>query len=236
MRMEVIGNATLYLGDCREILPTLAGIDAVVTDPPYGQRLKTNVITKTLRPGPALRPCHSKPKAPYPDIFGDDAPPDIESLLSAAPLVLVWGAHKFGHLLPPGSFLVWDKVPNGKRRAQGDGEIAWFNGPKLRPVRIKRLLWDGLCVGSEARAECTAGVKRVHPMQKPVVLMRWCMEECGVKPGKLVVDPFMGAGSTGIACVQTQRRFIGIEMVEAYFDIACRRIEAAMKAAAACSR
>jgi site-specific DNA-methyltransferase (adenine-specific)/modification methylase len=118
---------------------------------------------------------------------------------------------------------VWDKVPTGKVRDQGDGEAAWIN--RDQPMRIFRLLWDGLCVGEGARHEVTAGQKRFHPSQKPEALMLWCM---GFIKGQSVIDPYMGAGSTGVAAVRRGKQFTGIECVEKYFDISCRRISNAL--------
>lgn len=220
----VIGNATLYLGDCLDILPALPKVDAVITDPPYGQAYKVNTFYKggtrtsavVQRNGKALKMTPNT----YPDILGDDAPFDPTPLLGFAPVVLLWGAHKFADRLPAGSWLVWDKVPTGKRRDQGDGEAAWINAD--RPLRIFRLLWDGLCVGEGARHEVTAGQQRHHPAQKPEMLMRWCIEQAGFP--KSICDPFMGSGSTGVAALQMGASFVGIEAEPRYFDIACERI------------
>lgn len=230
----IIGNATLYLGDCREILPTLPKVDAVITDPPYGQKLNTNVRGKNGTRKYSLvdrrrtaAGIHSSGWATeYPEaIYGDDEPFDPAHLLTLDGRLLLWGAHKFADRLPPGSWLVWDKVPTGKVRDQGDGEAAWMNCSK--PLRIYRLLWDGVCVGSEARHEVTAGQRRVHPTQKPEALMRWCIQQAG-EP-QTILDPYMGAGSTGVAAMQLERKFIGIEIEPKYFDIACRRIEDAQR-------
>lgn len=230
-RIEHLADGvTLYLGDCREILPTLGKVDAVVTDPPYGQAYKVNTFHKggsrdnavVQRNGSTLM---VRPNV-HAEIDGDKNPFDPSHLLDAAPRVLIWGAHKFGHLLPRGRILVWDKVPTGKIRSQGDGEVAWTNVNIDGPLRIYRLLWDGLCVGTGARHEVTAGQKRHHPMQKPEVLMRWCIEQTGANG--TILDPYMGSGSTGVAAVQLRLPFIGIESVPAYFDIACRRIQAAL--------
>lgn len=232
-RVETIGNATLYLGDCLDILPSLPKVDAVVTDPPYGQAYKVNTFHKggtrenavVQRNGGTIK-VHPNLHA---EIHGDDEPFDPLPLLDVAPAVLIWGAHKFGDRLPRGRALVWDKVPTGKVRSQGDGEIAWTNVNPDGPVRIFRLLWDGLCVGKGARHEVTAGQKRLHPMQKPEALMRWSINQAG-DPAS-ILDPYMGSGSTGIACIQLDRTFIGIESVPAYFDIACRRIDDAQRQA-----
>ncbi len=230
-RVERIGDATLHLGDCRELLPTLGTVDAVVTDPPYGQNYKVNTFYaggsrenavvqrngKFLKVSPTI----------YDPVIGDDAPFDPAFLLELAPEIIMWGAHKFADRLPPGQWLVWDKVPTGKTRDQGDGEAAWRNCPG-GPMRIFRPLWDGLCVGVGARHEVTSGQKRLHPMQKPEALMHCCVQFIR---GTVILDPFMGAGSTGVACAKLGRKFIGIEIEPKYFDIACRRIEEAYKQA-----
>ena len=243
-RIERIGDATLYLGDCLEILPTLEPVDAVVTDPPYGQRQNTNVrgaggIRAVTPPGGGSRAIANVQKArkaavglhttgiavEYPDgIVGDDKPFDPTPFLALGKECLIWGAHKFHDRLPLGSWLVWDKVPTGKVRDQGDGEAAWINSQQQ--LRIFRLLWDGVCVGSAARHEVTAGQQRYHPTQKPEALMAWCL---GFVKGHTILDPFMGSGTTGVACARLGRKFTGIEIEPKYFDIACERIEEAYR-------
>lgn len=222
----IIGNATLYLGDSREILPTLGEIDVICADPPYGQAYKVNTFHKggsrdnavVQRNGGTLL---VRPNV-HAEIDGDDAPFDPAHMLGVAPKTIIWGSHKFGHLLPKGRTMVWDKVPTGKIRSQGDGETAWTDVNPDGPLRIFRLLWDGLCVGKGARHEVTAGQKRLHPMQKPEALMRWCLDQ--VDASGTVCDPYMGSRSTGVAAMRRGLRFIGIESVPAYFDIACRRL------------
>ena len=227
----VIGNAELWHGDCREVLHLLPACAAVVTDPPYGQAYKVNTFYKggTRETAAIQRNGKTLKMTPitYPDIMGDDAPFDPAPLLGLAPTVVLWGAHKFHDRLPEGSWLVWDKVPTGKRRDQGDGEAAWIN--RQQPLRIFRLLWDGLCVGEGARHEVTAGQQRYHPAQKPEILMRWCIEQAGTPAS--VLDPYMGAGSTGVAAAQMGLRFVGVEAERRYFDIACQRIEAIQRQA-----
>ena len=122
---------------------------------------------------------------------------------------------------------MWDKVPTGKVRDQGDGEAAWLN--RDQPMRIHRLLWDGVCVGGAARHEVTAGQGRVHPAQKPVSLMAWCIQQARVPSGGTILDPYMGAGSTILAAMAAGHPSVGIEIVERYFDTACRRVEAAAR-------
>lgn len=252
MRVETIGLATLYLADNIEVMPHLRvspfRIAALIGDPPYGQKQNTNVVKKggirTFgdmggREGPAAIRARVGPRnsvmrgsgeaTVWPDeIAGDATPFEPESWLSAADIVLLWGAHKFADRLPAGSWLVWDKVPTGKIRDQGDGEAAWLNGP-LRPLRIHRLLWDGVCVGSAARHEVTAGQARVHPTQKPESLMAWCIQQARVPAGGMILDPWMGAGSTGIAAVKAGHPFVGIECEPLYFETACRRLDDAQR-------
>lgn len=218
----VVGDATLYLGDCAKIAPLLGPFDAVVSDPPYGQALKTNV---RRRAADAKR---------YPDrIVGDDAPFDPAWMLDLAPAALIWGAHQFARRLPEdGRWLVWDKrVGKVASKTQADGEIAWANRhvQGRSGVRIFRLLWDGQCIDGAAREDVGPGQPRVHPTQKPTVLMRWCLAQLALEPGAAVIDPYMGAGSTGLACLDAGMRFTGIEIEPQYFAAAVQRISAAAR-------
>lgn len=194
-RVETIGDCTLYLGDCREVLPTLPRVDAVVTDPPYGIG--------------AARGAHSNLRMP--DESWDDEPADIAILPRNTPAI-IWGGNYF-NLPPTRCFLFWDKHPVPPSYAAG--ELAWTS------LNRNAAKWCGR-VGDETPVK-----ERSHPTQKPVALMEWCL---GFLPdAETICDPFMGSGTTGVACVRMGRRFIGIERHEPYFDIACRRIEEAYK-------
>jgi site-specific DNA-methyltransferase (adenine-specific) len=247
-RIEVIGAATLYLGDCREIMADIERPAAIVCDPPYGQGLNTNVTGKSVtgRSAGSGRPyaIHDKRRktasgihsigmaTEFPQgIEGDskETPFDVTCLLPMADRVLMWGAHKFAEKLPRGRWLAWDKVPTGKVRDQGDGEMAWTNVNPDAVTRFYRLLWDGVCVGSAARHEVTAGQRRVHPTQKPQALMAWCLGFVEAPAGSVIADPCMGAGSTGLAVLDAGYSFVGVEKVPFYFDVACRRIEDAQR-------
>jgi site-specific DNA-methyltransferase (adenine-specific) len=216
IRKEVIGLATLYLGDCREIAPGLDRPAAVISDPPYGQAYKGSGGGQ----GRARR-------LQWAMIEGDSAPFDPTELCGLADNVLLWGAHHFHVRLPDrGRWLFWDKrVGAVPERSFGCGEMAWHNQPGV--VRCCRLLWDGICAQAGSKEEILDG--RVHPTQKPVALMRWCIEQAKVPPGGVILDPYMGSGSTGVAAMQMRHPFVGIEIEPRYFDIACRRIEEAQR-------
>jgi len=200
----IIGDATLYLGDCMDILPTLPKVDAVITDPPYGINKDGQVRTTGGNGG--------RKAYEFLGWDGDRPSPEIFNLiLNAAPLHCIWGGNYFSDLLPPTMrWLVWDK---GQRINQSDGELAWTSQQKaLRICTMNRveLMTDGA----------------QHPTQKPIRLMTWCIEQLGSP--QTILDPFMGSGTTGVAAIQLGRKFIGIEREAKYFDIACKRIEQAV--------
>lgn len=208
-RVEQIGAATLYLGDCREILPTLGRVDAVVTDPPYGIGFLKGAGGKGLQA--KTRPLRDA-------VIGDDAPFDPTPFLDF-PEVLMWGADHFSTRLPHGRWLAWNKL--GKMESFdsfSDVEFAWLN--RIGAARIFNHMWKGLCQASEK------DTVRHHATVKPVALMEWCL---GFIKGQTILDPFMGSGTTGVACARLGRSFIGIEIDPKYFDIALRRIEQAQR-------
>jgi DNA modification methylase len=214
MRVEKIGLATLYLGDCREILPTLGKVDAVVTDPPYGIKQDRGFEGFGGFGGFGAPISRRQYEGEW-----DAARPQAETLLlcvSAAPKSIIWGGQYFADLLPPqGKWLWWDKLQT--MPTFGDGELAWTN---LDGVAPKKFVYSNNGLLAKEK-------ERVHPTQKPVQVMKWCL---GFLPkAEAILDPFMGSGSTGVACVQLRRRFIGIEIEERYFNIACRRIEEAQR-------
>ncbi|MCI1437038.1 MAG: site-specific DNA-methyltransferase [Acetobacter indonesiensis] len=231
IRVERIGLATLYLAKWQDV-PNLPRPAAIITDPPYGQKLKANV--RSAPKFPSTGGGFVKNKAvPYPDtIVGDDVAFDPTDILARSDIVLLWGAHKFADRLPPGQMLCWDKRPNGVAFKQGDGEVAWVNAPG-KPMRIFRYLWGGICIASgyETQNERNgqAASPRVHSTQKPVDLMTWCIQQARVPEGGLILDPYMGGGSTGIAAVRAGHPFIGVECEPQYFEAACRRIRHAQE-------
>lgn len=215
VRTEIIGDATLYLGRCEDVLPTLSGIDAIVSDPPYGIAHKAHANGRST--GAQKRRNKSYGSA---TIHGDDSDFDPSHLLGF-PSVILWGANHFASALPRGRWLAWNKLGGLEPwDSFSDVEFAWQN--ERGSDRIFSLLWKGL-----AQGEKTGGGERFHPTMKPVRLMAWCLSF--VPNAKVVADPYMGSGTTGVACAQLGRRFIGIEREPSYFDIACRRIEEAYR-------
>lgn len=198
-RVEQIGRATLYLGDCRDLLVSLGTVDAVVTDPPYGIGItRSNRLAVSRGMGGKS---------------WDDETPDAQFLailVACAKQSIIWGGNYF-RLPPARCVLVWDKQNDGRDFA--DLEMAWTNIDAV--ARIYRMRPMNMDDG------------KVHPTQKPVRLMKWCLSK--LDDPQTVLDPFMGSGSTGCAAVAMGKDFIGIERDPEYFDIACRRIEQAQR-------
>jgi len=209
VRKEIIGDCTLYLGDCLEVMPTLGKVDAVVTDPPYGINENSKKVASR---GKLANPTN------YGDFEWDKEPPSkelIDLVLNTAKHCIIFGGNYF-HLPPTSCWLVWDKQ-NGENDF-ADCELAWTNLKKA--VRRVYWRWNGMIrKGDDVRE---------HPTQKPVGVMEWCIGHLP-ESTETILDPFMGSGTTGVACVKLGRKFIGIELDEKYFDIACRRIEEAYK-------
>lgn len=194
MREEIIGDCRLILGDCRDILPTLGPVDAVVCDPPY--------------PNPT-------------GLFVDaiEAARGIIRLAIASEMIFFWSELDIPDApLPLVAKHIWHRTNvNGKIY---EPALHWnSDGRKRRSdVMAHAAIFDGAGPGCNEYEG--------HPTQKPVAVMRWLLSK--VQKGR-VLDPFMGSGSTGVASVQMQRPFVGCEIHEPYFDIACRRIEKAYR-------
>jgi len=209
-----IGRAKLALGDCRDILPTLPKVDAVVTDPPYGIGADKGAAKAS---GTIVGEGHRRvAKRTYEATDWDKplTPELLAAVRAAGRWQIIFGGNYYD--CPAATcWLVWDKQVNGNF---ADCELAWTNIP--RAVRIIRHLWNGFArEGNEVRFD--------HPTQKPLDVMKWAIGH--LPHGETILDPFMGSGTTGVAAVQMGRDFIGVEREPKYFDIACRRIEEAQR-------
>lgn len=205
------GRLILYRRDNLEVLPMLSEhlIDLVLTDPPYGIDILGQMERKRSKSGHGWRDYGGGEwdrERPCARTFG--------WILATGRVVVIWGGNYFSDLLPPSmGWIFWDK---GQRDfTLADGELAWTNqAGALRAVTVHR---------SE-----TVRDGKIHPTQKPVKLMAWCLEKHS-KPGDIVLDPFMGSGTTGIAALRMGRRFVGIERDPGYFEVAARRLQAELE-------
>lgn len=202
MRVERIGDATLYLGDCLDVLPTLQKVDAVITDPPYGVGFKYE--------------------------SHDDTPVGYEewcrkwfSLCLATadgPVAISCGIGNITSWDRPDWVLCWHKPASMGRCPVGFNNwepVLLYGKAKRRIVDVFRamILPDASLAG--------------HPCPKPLAWAQWLVENL-TDVGEALCDPFMGSGTTGVAAVQMGRQFIGIERDPSYFDIACERISRAV--------
>ena len=206
-RMEQIGDCTLYLGDCLEILPTLPKVDAVVTDPPFGVGNFVQVTGRLMGRGT------SRGEA----VTWNDAPPEprlFELLREKSRHRIIWGANFFNCFEDRGGAIIWDKCQQMPNFSKAD--IA--SCTHFQKTEIIRIPWTNFTVTHKAESD--------HPCERPVELYQWCIEY--LPKVRSVLDPFMGSGTTGVACVKLGRKFIGVEIEEKYFDIACKRISAAV--------
>ena len=220
-QIEQIGDATLMLGDCLEILPTLGKVDAVVTDPPYGVGLtaKQNKWVTNVGDGYAST---------------DDSPEFVSAVV--VPAINMCRDFSRDVIVTPGTRCLWLYPPADDLGTifnnSGAGRTRWGFGCN-HPV-----LFYGKCpylskgLGSRPNSWDQPATdfadKNGHPCPKPIGMMMWLVKR-GSLPRETVLDPFMGSGTTGVACAKLGRKFIGIEIEPKYFDIACKRIEEAYK-------
>ena len=193
---------TLYHGDCREILPTLGRVDAVVTDPPYG-------LGDVLSGGGGKWGLwdDGSGRTPHGFDWDTEAPEAVAHLPEIADHSIIWGGNYFP-LPPRRGWLIWDKVV--RNFTSGHCELAWTTLDQ--PVRAYNFAHGEL-----------ASEGKFHPTQKPLRLMTWCI---GFLPesAALVLDPFAGSGSTLVAAKRLGRKAIGVELDERYCEIAARRL------------
>ena len=210
-----MSDIQLHHGDCLELMKDIpdGSVDCVITDPPYGIGYDNKKLNR-------------KSSKDYGKIKMDSGEIDykkmIQEMQRIAKRTIIFGAINFFHSLPyKGIWLCWDK----RTKVEADGlfgspfELAWCD--KIGGYdKIYRLMHGGV-VNADG-----ANCPRMHPTQKPVLLMKTIIQDFS-EEGQTICDPFMGSGTTGVACAQTGRKFIGIELDPKYFQIAKRRIEGA---------
>jgi len=195
--------ALLINADCRDVHEQLQA-DAIISDPPYGMDWPCDQTSMAKRKGCGGKDWGGK-------IEGDAEPFDPSPWLGY-PAVVLFGANHYAQRLPVGTTLVWLKRHDaGFGSFLSDAEVAWMKGG--HGVYAKR----DLSMNGEALTRC-------HPCQKPVPLMAWCLDMAKVPKGATVCDPYMGSGSTGIACLRTGRNFIGVEKDATHFATALERM------------
>ena len=192
----------LHLGDCLDFMRGMdaGSVDAVITDPPYGIGAAKANAHSSIRDNISWQPQAWDNQRPSIDVFNE--------ILRIARHVAIWGGNFFSDLLPASSgWLVWRKPEAETGFSLADAELCWTNCDfAIRMKTINRR--DG----------------NLHPTQKPVLVMQWAIDALSLPTGATIFDPFMGSGSTGVACMRTGRRFIGCEIDPGYFAIAQKRI------------
>lgn len=194
---------TIYCGDCREIIPCLTGVDLCLVDPPYGIAFDTNYTRFTSG--------FSVERIAHKAIHGDDKPFD-PAVLMGFPKIITWGANCYSDRLPMGSWLVWDKRHTNGAAFLADAEVAWMKGG--HGIYIYAQVWQG----------CLRADPIQHPTQKPLGLMAWCIAKANLEADALILDPYMGSGTTLRAAKDAGYRAIGIEIEERYCEIAANRL------------
>lgn len=205
------GQATIYCGDATK-LKLRREIHAVCTDPPYGCNNRTNYTR--FRGG--LHPSRNHHLG-----IANDKKPFDPSWLLAYPKVCLFGFQFFAASLPVGSTLVWLK----KRDKQlgtflSDAEIAWLNQGK--GCYVYKHIWNGFDRESERG-------KTLHPNQKPVALWHHVFDMLKLEEGQTLFDPYCGSGSVGVAAIERGLRYVGVELIQDYWAIACDRIRSARR-------
>lgn len=209
-RIEQIGNAVLFHGDCREIMSSIVGVDVIVTDPVW-------------------------PNCPAGAIIGADRPWELwAEAVACMPerqrVVVVMRCDsdpRFLSVLPEKRFVrvihLPYVMPGYLGRVLGGDEFAYWFGEPIAVAKNRRVI-----PGRAPPVQPGGRPPNGHPMSRAQAHFDWLLYWCS-DPGETVLDPFMGSGTTGVACDKLNRPFVGIEIDETYFDIACRRIEAATK-------
>lgn len=248
MREEIIGDCRLILGDCRDVLPTLGEIDCVITSPPYNQLENLSRKPSGIwgQSGGGLGFVTNWQNAGYADDVDETEYQAQQNVIFAAiskvcnPTASLFYNHQLrwrdGDLLHPIQWfrpdgwtlrteIIWDRCGgmmfNARMFCRFDERILWF-------VRGAQWKWNQSHVGMGTIWKIAREQNKEHPVAFPTEIPANCIG-AATDTGDTVLDPYMGSGTTGVACVKLGRKFIGVEIEEKYFSIACRRIEEATK-------
>jgi DNA modification methylase len=208
-------TATIYHADCKDVLEELSPVGMLLTDPPYGigrsKGMRKHLVNSLLEGTVITTPARQYPKDTWD--FEPISQELLDTVLCFGRVQVIWGGVFFSDLLPRAShWVVWNKRQS--MPSYSKAEIAWTNS-RRKSVAMVTILQSGFMAKEK---------KRYHPTQKPVELMRWCIENY-LKSGSTVLDPFMGAGSTILAAAAMGKQAIGIEREERYCEIAAKRLE-----------
>jgi site-specific DNA-methyltransferase (adenine-specific) len=224
-RIERIGDAILYQGDCYTILPTLPPVDATITDPPYGIGLtkKTSDYrdSKYFDNGESLQA----------SVTYDDDPASIRALISSVMPVVLSMSERAAVFCGPAMLWAYPEPASvgSVFTMAGAGRTSW-GFQCTHPILFygkDPYLQDGKGGRPNSYKDDQPNREKIdHPCPKPIAWMVWAVNRAS-RMGETVLDPFMGSGTTGVACANLGRKFIGIEREPKYFDIACERISAA---------
>jgi site-specific DNA-methyltransferase (adenine-specific) len=216
---QLAEGVTLYCGDCRGLLAELPRSAAVVSDVPYGMSWDTDSTRFSGGDPSKNNRGRGDGRSDWGAIPGDNEPFDPEPWLAFDEAIL-WGSNHYAARLPVGTTLVWlKKPPHLYGTFLSDAEVGFKKGGYGVYCHFEQF-------PPPSRIAEHDGKSPAHPTQKPIGLMAWCVD---LTKSSLVIDPYMGSGSTGVAAVRRGRQFIGIELQERFFDTACRRIEATLK-------
>lgn len=235
MRIETIGRATLYLGDCRDILPTIGKVAHIITDPPYSERTHAGHEAATIAVTGGGTDNYNRVSLGYGALSVEacNTLADVFSAVSSGWIVWMTDhtlAPHIGAALERNARYVFAPVPyhhpGRSVRLAGDGPSSWTDWLVVSRTKAQSK-WGTLRGGYVAGPGWD---DKVRMGGKPTRLMRLVVTDYS-RPGELVCDTFMGAGTTGVACMMENRDFIGIEREPKYFDIACKRIDDAQRQA-----
>lgn len=219
MRKEIIGKATLYHADCREVMAEIGRVDAVVTDPPYAiptQVAQTREITRNAGDLSIAETAYRVYADDWSKAVGDNGRVFVFCDGASYPSLYRAMFSQFNLAL-----LVWDKGRIGMgREFRKSHELIAHGWKSATPI-----FTDGVGRPDIIKSAPLSSSARIHPAEKPVGILSEILRVCGDR----IFDPFMGSGSTALAATRLGKAFVGTEIEQTYFDAACRRLESSQR-------